>query len=661
MPGARTKLPGKGRDARIRRHTRAMMQLAQRLWRAGDGLEAALGVIAETGARELGVDGATIWQLVPPGILHCMHRLEGESGVDALDDFNLRIDITGTTYAKLIPATRVIHVADIATSPVFLEPGMGLSDSLRANGVGALLHAPIRFGDEVFGVLCFEQHGGPREWRGDEIAFAGNMADYAALALEIDRRKRAEERVKFLELHDPVTSLANRSLFLGALQDLIKRQARRPRLAALLFVGLDHFASVNESLGEAGGDRVLAELGERINAATPDEAVIARVESDCFAVLVPRVAQEWQAVRIAEEVLAAVTRPLQVDGCELVLGASIGIAFHHGGTATTSDAWLRDADLASKQAKNLGRDRCEIFDPDQHSGLIDRLSTERRLRDALHDESLVVVYQAQVDIASGEVIAAEALLRWRDAQGVLRCPADFIEIAESSGLIVPIGRLVLHQACAAASQWPPLPDGRPRKLSVNLSARQFEQAGLAETVADVLAETGFDPARLCLEITETTLMTRAQSALDTLHALKRLGVSLSVDDFGTGYSSLAYLQRFPVDELKIDKSLVDGIPDSPQAGAIVVAVLGLARALGLHVVVEGVERREQETVLRAVGCSTSQGWLYAKGEPDADFVARLQRRDAPVDAEIHGDANPVAVAMPLLTLPPPRSPPGSHC
>lgn len=235
---------------------------------------------------------------------------------------------------------------------------------------------------------------------------------------------------------------------------------------------------------------------------------------------------------------------------------------------------------------------CEVFDPEHHRGLLGRLRIEHGLR-------------------------------WRDDQGVLRSAYEFIDVAETSGMIVSIGSWVLQQACSDATNWPVGANGRACGLSVNLSARQFEQPGLVAMVTEVLRETGFPPQRLCLEITETTLMSRAQSALDTLHALKALGVSLAVDDFGTGYSSLAYLKRFPVDTLKIDKSLIDSMPGDPHAFAIVAAVLGLAHAMELGVVVVGVERSGQADELRDMGCERVQGWLYAKGEPNADFIARL--------------------------------------
>ena len=624
MSSTKQVIEGQGRDARMRRHTRALMQLAQRLWKSGSGLQAALTAITETAAHVLDVERVNVWQLDDDGQLQCIHGYQHSSDTHDVSGFDERLTIAGTDYAQQLPTKRVIQAAD-APASFGADPASPLAHYLRRHGIHALMDAPVRVGEQLYGVICHEHVGAAREWRRDEIAFAGNMGDFVALALEIERRRRAEARLDYLELHDPVTGLANRSLFHGAMQDLLRRQRKRPRLAALLFISTDRFYSVNESIGEIGGDAVLAELGERINAATPDEAVIARVESDCFAVLLPRLAQEWQAVRQAEDILEALNAPLRIDELEFAVSASIGIAFNQGDTPITSDILLRDADLASKQAKQLGRNRCEVFDPDQHRGLLDRIRIEYSLRDALRNDALVVVYQPEIDLADGRVVGAEALLRWRDIDGTLRAAVEFIDVAESSGLIVSIGRWVLHRACSDAHHWPLAPDGRARVLGVNLSARQFEQPGLVEMVTEVLRETGFAPQRQCLEITETTLMSHAQGALDTLHALKALGVSLAVDDFGTGYSSLSYLQRFPVDTLKIDKSMIDGLPGDAHAHAIVVAVLGLAQAMGLEVVVEGVEHLVQETELRAMGCRRAQGWLYARGEPNADFVARLNR------------------------------------
>ncbi|MEO7478191.1 MAG: sensor domain-containing phosphodiesterase [Lysobacteraceae bacterium] len=619
MSAPKVAVEGQGRDARIRRQSRALAQLAQRLWRSGEGLQSALSAITETAAHVLSVECVKVWKCESGGGMRCVHSYELATNVHNPSGFDRQLLEVGVVPGMGPPTSRVIRTCESIAS----EVGSPLWLYMLGRHIESLIESPVRVGDELYGAVHLEHVGDVRVWRRDELAFADQMRDFVALALEIERRTIAEARVVYLELHDPTTGLANRTWFYAAINDLLRRQRKRPRLASLLFVSIDRFNSVNERVGEMGGDVTLMEIGERIIAATPDEAVIARVESDCFAVLLPRLAHEWQATQQAEQILEALEQPLHIDDLDFSVSASIGIAFNQGETASTAETLLRDADMASKQAQQLGRNRCEIFDPELHRGLLDRLQIEYGLREAMRNNSLVVVYQPVIDLADHSVIAAEALLRWRDADGVLRSAFEFIDVAETSGLIVPIGKTVLQQGCTDANHWPARSDGRQPGLAVNLSARQFEQPGLVAMVTEVLRETGFPAQRLCLEITETTLMSRAQDALDTLHALKALGVSLAVDDFGTGYSSLAYLQRFPVDMLKIDKSLIDHLPADPHAQAIVAAVLGLARALEMGVIVEGVEHASQEAALREMGCQHAQGWLFAKGEPNADFVARL--------------------------------------
>jgi diguanylate cyclase (GGDEF)-like protein len=624
MPEGRAKQRiGQGRDAIMRRHARSLLVLSQRLWQTGSALEPALVAITETAATVLDVERVKIWHIEHGDQLRCVHSYERATHAHNTAGFGDQLELPAEANARTFLRPRVTRSDDLDEKLALAERNDPLAQYLRQHSIRSLLDAPIRVDGELYGVVCHEHLGAHREWRRDEVAFAGKIGEIVAVALEIERRKRAEMRLEYLELHDPVTGLANRTLFHGALQDLLRRQLRKPRLAALLFVDVDHFYSINESVGEVGGDVVLAELGERINGVTPDDAVVARVESDCFAILLPRITHEWEAVRQADDILAALARPVHIGQKEFAVGASIGIAFNQGDIPTNSDVLLRDADLASKQARQLGRNRCEVFDPDRHRGLLDRLRIEHGLRESLRLDALAVAYQPEIDLVTGHVIGAEALLRWRGDDGKLRAAAEFIDVAETSGLIVPIGRWVLHRACTDAKRWPPTAAGKPCPVAVNLSARQFEQPGLVAMVTEVLAETGFDPRLLCLEITESTLMSRAQGALDTLHALKALGVSLAVDDFGTGYSSLAYLQRFPVDVLKIDKSMVDGLPGDQHACVIVAAVLGLALAIGLEVVVEGVEETAQADELRRMGCRRAQGWLYAKAEPNTDFERRL--------------------------------------
>ncbi len=613
-------------DDRLLRHRRALTRLAQRLWESGEGLPQAFEAITTASAYVLDVENVFIWQAEPDGSAHWVHAYERAKDLHNGPGFEKRLahptaDAAEPTPPRLQAGRSMLPATDIGSRD--LATAATTTRTLLSHD-HSLLETKIFVDEEDYGVVVFEAMDKARAWHPDEIAFADEMGNFLARAIQMERHRCAEVRLDYLELHDPLTGLANRTLLLGAISDLLRRQRKRQRLAALLFISIDRFYSVNEITGEAGGDLILRELGERINAVTPDEAIVSRVESDCFAVLMPWLSQDWQAHQQAEDILAEISRPLFLEDIEFSISASIGIAFNQGDAFATADVLLRDADLASKQALQLGRNRCEVFDSERHRGLLERLSIEQSLKEALQNNALVVVYQPEMELATGQVVTAEALLRWRHTDGQLRAATDFIDVAESSGLIVPIGQWVLHRACSDAKQWPLARDGRPCTLAVNLSARQFEQPGLVEMVTEVLQATGFDPQRLCLEITETALMSRAESALETLHALKALGINLAIDDFGTGYSSLAYLKRFPVDILKIDKSLIDGLPSDAQAHAIVSAVVALAKAMGLEVVVEGVEHLAQEAALRAIGCHYVQGWLYARGEAQDTFLTWLR-------------------------------------
>ncbi len=596
----------RSRDSRLRRHNRALMDLIRLLWHDSHDLEYALTAITETAADVLETDRVNVWQMEAEG-LRCVHDFARGGRVHNRASYGEFIALDNSAYAAALPQVRVIRADDVAAAELWGP----LRQYIERHGIQSILDAPVRTSGEMYGVICHEQVGA-REWKPDEIAFAANMGDFVALAVEIQRRKRAEAELDYMKLHDPVTGLGNRTLFHGAVEHLLRRLQWRPWLAALLFVNIDRFYSVNTSIGEAGGDAMLTTLGQRISVAVPEHAVVARVESDCFGVLLPRLQHEWEAARVAEDIIATVAELMEQDPQRFDIGTSIGVAFTDGHTGTSAEELLRNADFASKQSKLHGRNSFEVFDPDQHRSLTERLRLEHALRDAFKHKQFVVAYQPEIDASSGLMVAAEALLRWRQPDGSLRVADEFIDVAEASGLIVPIGWWVLGHACRAAVAWPVADGGGAPVLRVNLSARQFEQPDLAERVAAILRESGLPPQRLCLELTETTLMTRAESALDTLIQLRELGVSLAIDDFGTGYSSLTYLKRFPVDTLKIDRSFVEGLPDSEFDLALIQTVIALADTLGIDVVAEGVERHEQQRSLQRLGVRRMQGWLYTK-------------------------------------------------
>jgi diguanylate cyclase (GGDEF)-like protein/PAS domain S-box-containing protein len=448
---------------------------------------------------------------------------------------------------------------------------------------------------------------------------------YVVVARDVTERKEAEEQLVHQALHDALTGLPNRALFLDRLGLALTRLERRPSLGAVFFLDLDHFKVVNDSLGHSAGDHVLVAVADRLQRALRDGDTAARLGGDEFAILCEDLVDEGEAVQIAERIGAAIgTTPIQVSGRELVVSASIGVAF-----ATYSqqrpEALLRDADAAMYRAKERGRARYELFDAAMRARAVARLETEAALREAIEQHQLSLAYQPEVLLADGRLIGAEALLRWRNEAGEMTRPSEFVPVAEETGLIVPIGAWVIREACLHLARWRQLaPDRAPRTVSVNVSGRQLGRPDLPEVVEHALHESGLDPGSLCLEITESVLMDDIEGAVSALKVLKAIGIELAVDDFGTGYSSLAHLRRFPVDVLKIDHSFVSGLGRNPEDSAIVRAVLGLARTLDLAAVAEGVERADQLEELRALGCERAQGHLFSPALAEPDFANLLQ-------------------------------------
>jgi diguanylate cyclase (GGDEF)-like protein len=610
-------VPPRSRAARLRRHTIALARVARAVLQSSEGLDAAFEVLAPIAIEAMSLQRVALWQCDAANQLTCANAL-GSELLPARIGAQVSTPRWPTRRLRRGQSADEVRVVRVHDNALLIDPGW--RETLQREGVHAHIDVQVRVDGSVWGYLRLES-APPRRWHADEGALAGYLADVLAVAIERERRRTVEARLQYLELYDNVSGVANRAMFHACIGQLLVRMQRRPRLAALLFINIDRFFNVNETLGEAGGDSALAELAERINAATPDDAVLARVESDCFAVLLPRIEREWQAAALADVLLEVIARPLT----HLVeVSASIGIAFADQHGPASAEELLRDADLASKQAKANGRNRVEVFNPENHRSLVERWQIERALRAALRDDRIEVAFQAEFELDSGEVVGAEALARWRHADGRLVAAGEFIDVAEASGLIEPIGYRVLIRACIEAKGWPPRPDGSSRMVRVNISARQFAHAGLYEAVDEALNTSGLPPACLCLEITETTLMQRAGASQDTLDRLKELGVALAIDDFGTGYSSLAYLQRFPVQTLKLDKAMIDRIPGDDAARAIVIAVRDMAAALRLEVVVEGIEHQAQADALYQLGFRHVQGFFYARPEPAEAFGERLR-------------------------------------
>ena len=457
--------------------------------------------------------------------------------------------------------------------------------------------------------------------RGRVRSVDGRPVQMTGACQDVTAQRDAAEALSKLALHDPLTALPNRSLFMDRLGQALRRLDRRDRVLAVLFVDLDRFKTINDRLGHAAGDEVLMAVGGRLREVLRPDDTVARLGGDEFVVLCEDLEDDRAAVRVAERVLAALDRPVVCADQEVVSSASIGIALTRR-SDVTPDALLRDADMAMYRAKETGRHRIEVFDNTARLRTQARIQTAEELRHAVDSNQLRVVYQPIVHLGQATPAGVEALVRWQHPRRGLLAPAEFIQVAEDTGIVVPLGAWVLRQACRDLIQ---ILDqgglgGGPSDLvmSVNLSARQLNTPGLLPMVESVLGEHGLDPWRLCFEITESVLMDEVDLAISVLSDLRALGVRLAIDDFGTGYSSLGYLRRFPVDIVKLDRAFVAGLGSDSAADAIAAAVINLGHALGLSVIAEGVENDEQLTVLRALRCDRAQGYLWsAPQSPEA--------------------------------------------
>ena len=445
---------------------------------------------------------------------------------------------------------------------------------------------------------------------------------------DITDRKRSEERLAFLAQYDVLTGLPNRALFYDRLRQAVVRAKREQSMVGLLFLDLDRFKQINDSLGHAAGDRVLRVVAERLKGFLREVDTIARLGGDEFTVIIEGVEDAEQVSSVAEKIKAALSESVVIDGHDMLVSASVGITLYPQ-DAEDIESLIKNADIAMYHAKHRGgRQQYQFYDAGMAPLAAGRLEMETRLRDAIHNQEFVLHYQPTVDVKSGRITGMEALIRWQSAEGMIP-PSDFIPLAEESGLILDIGKWVLHAACTQTRAWqreglPPL------RLAVNLSPLQFRQENLLVTISEILRETGLAPDHLELEITESAIMDRSVETIATLNRLEELGVHLSIDDFGTGYSSLAYLKQFPVHQLKIDRSFVRDLTMDRDDAAIVSAMIAMSHNLGLDVTAEGVETRDQLEFLRNAGCDVYQGYYFSVPLPARAF-ADLIRKQAEED------------------------------
>lgn len=456
----------------------------------------------------------------------------------------------------------------------------------------------------------------------------GLITDVLLTFDDVTQRRAAENELAVQTFRDRLTGLPNRALFMERLTQALVRMERRKVATGVIFLDLDRFKVVNDSLGHESGDLLLAQVSRRVRHSVRPEDTLARLSGDEFIVLLEDLQQASDGIKIAERITEAFADPFVVEGQEIYTTCSMGFTLTSG-TDTVASELIRDAEVAMYRAKARGEGSIEIFDASMNAQARERFQLESELRRGLERKEFILYYQPLVGLESGQIEGWEALIRWKHPERGMVPPLDFIPLAEETGLIVPLGKWVLEEAVRQATLWNDRFASVPAHLmSVNISGRQFQQRDLVAIVSGSLLATGYSPSCLKLEITESVMMRDPQSSLESMKALSGMDVHLVIDDFGTGYSSLSYLKRFPVDTLKVDKSFVDGLGKDPESSAIVSAVISMAKSLGMRVTAEGIETAEQLALLRELKCDQGQGYFFSRplpAEPAEELLARQPR------------------------------------
>lgn len=464
-------------------------------------------------------------------------------------------------------------------------------------------------------IMPIEIHAQPVDFRGREVI--------AAIVRDITERKEVEDLFNYAAHYNPLTGLPNRTLLTDRLNTAIAHTQRNNHCTALLFLDLDNFKTINDTLGHDSGDSLLKKVAERLSKCLREEDTIAHLGGDEFALLLPKVSQIDDAMKVAEKVLEVIRSPFGLGERILHTTTSIGIALCPN-DGEDSQLLLKNADTALNRAKELGRNNYQLYTPAMNDRTLERFALENSMRKGLENDEFIVYYQPQVDLHSGEVVGMEALVRWMHPDFGMVPPMEFIPLAEETGFIIQLGEVVLRKACSQNKLWQDEGHG-PMKISVNLSAKQFLQRNLVDMVQQVLYETALEPKYLELEITESLLMNDTDAAIEALQKLKDMGVQISIDDFGTGYSSLSRLKKLPIHTLKIDRSFICDIPADSDGSSIAMAIINMAHSLKLKAIAEGVETTEQMNFLRTLKCDEMQGFVFSRPLPAEDATELLKK------------------------------------
>ena len=496
--------------------------------------------------------------------------------------------------------------------------GFGRAGAAAEAGLRGALAVPVITGNRIAGVMELLA-GQPLEPDSGLRQLLYSVANQIGQFLQ---RKHAEEALRFIAAHDPLTELPNRSMFNERLRQALSQALRHQRGLAVFFIDIDRFKLLNDTLGHGAGDRMLLACAKRLCECVRESDIVARLGGDEFVIMVENFSTPREAIAVAQKILSSLARPFVVDGRELLITASVGIATYPDDGAD-AEALLKNADIAMYRAKEQGRNNYQFYSAQMNKHSFERLAMETSLRRAVERGEFLVQYQPKQSLRTGAITGMEALVRWKHPDWGVVSPAQFVPLAEETGLIAQIGDWVLRTACAQSREWRAM-GVPPLRIAVNLSARQFSRESLVKDIADIMQASELSPDWLELEITESLVMHSPEHAAQTLQRFKAMGISLAIDDFGTGYSSLAYLKRFPIDSIKVDRSFVKDIPDDADDMAITRGVIALGHSLRLRVVAEGVETLEQQQFLKANGCDEIQGYIFSQPLSAQDATRLLE-------------------------------------